>query len=308
MDFVRTPDERFAELPGYGFAPQLRGGHRRRRPGATLRVHHLDEGPADGEVVLLLHGEPSWSLPLPHDDPGAHRCRAPLHRARPRGVRPLGQADPARATTPTPATSSGSASCSSITSTSTASRWSARTGVACSGCVWWRSTRSGSPGWWRPTPSCPTGDANPGDAFLAWQRFSQEVPEFPTGFIINGGCTSDLAPEVIAAYDAPFPDESYKEGARQFPMLVPTSPDDPGRAGEPRRVEDARDVRQAVPVRVQRRRPDHQGRRSCAARSASPARRASPTRRSRAAVTSSRRTAVPSSRRSWPTFIAANPA
>jgi haloalkane dehalogenase len=73
----------------------------------------------------------------------------------------------------------------------------------------------------------PTGDANPGDAFLAWQRFSQEVPEFPTGAIINGGCTTDLSPEVIAAYDAPFPDETFKEGARQFPLLVPTAPDDP---------------------------------------------------------------------------------
>jgi haloalkane dehalogenase len=73
----------------------------------------------------------------------------------------------------------------------------------------------------------PTGDRHPGDAFLAWQRFSQEVPELPVGRIVNGGCTTDLDPTVIAAYDAPFPDERYKEGARQFPVLVPTSPEDP---------------------------------------------------------------------------------
>jgi haloalkane dehalogenase len=73
----------------------------------------------------------------------------------------------------------------------------------------------------------PTGDRPPGDAFLAWQRFSQETPEFPVGRIVNGGCTSDLADDVIAAYDAPFPDDTYKAGARQFPMLVPTSADDP---------------------------------------------------------------------------------
>jgi haloalkane dehalogenase len=73
----------------------------------------------------------------------------------------------------------------------------------------------------------PTGDRPAGDAFLAWQRFSQETPDFAVGKIVNGGCTSDLKPEVIAAYDAPFPDDSYKEGARQFPLLVPTSPDDP---------------------------------------------------------------------------------
>ena len=73
----------------------------------------------------------------------------------------------------------------------------------------------------------PTGDRHPGDAFLAWQRFSQETPEFAVGKIVDGGCTTDLTPEVVAAYDAPFPDESYKEGARQFPLLVPSSPDDP---------------------------------------------------------------------------------
>jgi haloalkane dehalogenase len=73
----------------------------------------------------------------------------------------------------------------------------------------------------------PTGDTNPGDAFFAWQRFSQEVDEFPTGAIVRGGCAKPVAPEVEAAYDAPFPDESYKAGARQFPLLVPSRPDDP---------------------------------------------------------------------------------
>src|SRR5208282_4390664 len=66
----------------------------------------------------------------------------------------------------------------------------------------------------------PTGDGGMSDAFMAWQRFSQEVETMPIGPIVNGGCTTDLTPEVIAAYDAPFPDERYKEGARQFPLLV----------------------------------------------------------------------------------------
>jgi len=73
----------------------------------------------------------------------------------------------------------------------------------------------------------PTGDVAPGEAFFAWQRFSQEVDEFPTGVIVNAGCVTDLTPEVQAAYDAPFPDESYKAGDRAFPLLVPSSPDDP---------------------------------------------------------------------------------
>ena len=73
----------------------------------------------------------------------------------------------------------------------------------------------------------PTGDHSPGDAFLQWQKFSQETPVFPAGQIVNKGSATALPEEVIAAYDAPFPDESYKEAARQFPTLVPTTPDDP---------------------------------------------------------------------------------
>jgi haloalkane dehalogenase len=73
----------------------------------------------------------------------------------------------------------------------------------------------------------PTGDQKMPDAFLAWRKFSQETPEFPVGSIVNGGCAGDLLPEVVAAYDAPFPDDSYKAGVRTFPTLVPASPDDP---------------------------------------------------------------------------------
>jgi haloalkane dehalogenase len=80
----------------------------------------------------------------------------------------------------------------------------------------------------------PTGDNKPGEAFLRWQTYSQETPIFHVGGIIKGGCKTDLSPEVIEAYNAPFPDDTYKEGARQFPMLVPTRPDDP--ASEPNRA------------------------------------------------------------------------
>jgi haloalkane dehalogenase len=73
----------------------------------------------------------------------------------------------------------------------------------------------------------PTGDHNPGDAFKSWQDYSQKVPEFPAGAIINRATTTELPQAVIDAYDAPYPDESYKEGARQFPLLVPIIPTDP---------------------------------------------------------------------------------
>ena len=73
----------------------------------------------------------------------------------------------------------------------------------------------------------PTGDEPMGEAFLMWQEYSQNTPDLHVGGIVSGGCVNRLAPEVVAAYDAPFPDDSFKEGARQFPLLVPTSPEDP---------------------------------------------------------------------------------
>jgi haloalkane dehalogenase len=76
----------------------------------------------------------------------------------------------------------------------------------------------------------PTGDGTPTEAFLGWLKFSQEVEIFPTGAIVNMGCTTELGPEIVAAYDTPFPEQVYAEGARQFPTLVPISPDDPAAA------------------------------------------------------------------------------
>jgi haloalkane dehalogenase len=73
----------------------------------------------------------------------------------------------------------------------------------------------------------PTGDGRMSEAFAAWQKFSQEVAELPVGAIVAGGCAVKPSDDVVAAYNAPFPDESYKEGARVFPLLVPTRPDDP---------------------------------------------------------------------------------
>ncbi|MFQ5578817.1 MAG: haloalkane dehalogenase, partial [Anaerolineae bacterium] len=72
-----------------------------------------------------------------------------------------------------------------------------------------------------------TGDQPMPDAFYRWQEFSQQVSRFPVGRVIQGGCASQLPPEMVAAYEAPFPDESFKAGARIFPALVPTTPDDP---------------------------------------------------------------------------------
>jgi haloalkane dehalogenase len=227
MDSLRTPDTRFEGLEGYAFephyadVPDLDGG--------TLRMHYLDEGPADGEVVLLLHGEPSWSF--------LYRKMIPvLTDAGLRTVTPdlvgFGRSDkPAQRTDYTygrhvewlRSLVFGELDLRGVTLV--CQDWGGLLGLRLVGEHPDRFARVVA-----ANTFLPTGDGNPGEAFLNWQRFSQEVESFPTGMIVNGGCTTDLSPEVVAAYDAPFPDETFKEGARQFPLLVPTSPDDPASA------------------------------------------------------------------------------
>ena len=300
MDALRTPDDRFADLPGYAVRAALRRDPRRRRAarcGCTTSTRAIPTAP----VVLLLHGEPSWSYLYRHMIPV-------LVDAGLRAVAPdlvgFGRSDkPTRAhgLHLRPPRRSGCRRTCSTRSTCGTSRSSARTGAASSACASSPPSPTASPRWWPPTRSSPPATARPSEAFLAWQKFSQEVPELPIGGIVNGGCTTDLSPEVIAAYDAPFPDETYKEGARQFPVLVPTSPDDPEAAAEPGRLGGAVGLRAPVRLRLQRLGPGHGRQRAAPASTASSAPRASRTRRSRAGATSSRRTGARSSRRSWST-------
>ena len=224
MDVLRTPDERFEGLAGYPFAaryaevPDLDGG--------TLRMHYLDEGPADGEVVLLLHGEPSWSylyrkmIPVIAD--AGLRAVAPDLVGFGRSDKPASRTDYsyARHVEWLRSLVFGELDLQGVTLVG--QDWGGLVGLRLVGEHPDRFARVVA-----ANTFLPTGDGHPGDAFLAWQKFSQEVETFPTGFIINAGCTTDLPEPVIAGYDAPFPDESFKEGARQFPLLVPSRPDDP---------------------------------------------------------------------------------
>ena len=218
MDVLRTPDDRFADLPDFPFAP-----HYVEVDG--LRMHHLDEGPADAPVVLLLHGEPSWSY--------LYRWMIPaLVDAGLRAVAidliGFGRSDkPANRKDYTYQshvdwTWAAIEAIGLTDITLVCQDWGGLIGLRLVGEHPERFARVVA-----ANTTLPTGDQHPGEAFLAWQRFSQETPEFPVGAIVNGGCVSELSAEVIAAYDAPFPDETYKAGARQFPTLVPTSPDDP---------------------------------------------------------------------------------
>lgn len=227
METYRTPDEQFADLPDYPFAPHyvsVDDGE-----GGTLRVHYLDEGPADAPPVLLMHGEPSWSFLYRHMVPvlvaAGHRVVAPDLVGFGRSDKPLATTDYtyARHVDWMRQALFGHLDLRGITFFG--QDWGGLVGLRLVAAEPDRVARVavGNTG-------LPTGHGTPTDAFLAWQRFSQEVDTFPTGAIINGGCTTDLSAEVVAGYDAPFPVEEAKAGARIFPALVPTSTDDPASA------------------------------------------------------------------------------
>ncbi|TDF41858.1 alpha/beta fold hydrolase [Alteromonadaceae bacterium M269] len=221
MEYLRTPDSQFTDLEGFSFSPNYL--HVDDNEGGQLRVHYLDEGPKDGQVVLLLHGEPSWcylyrkTIPtliehgfrvIAPDLVGFGRSDKPTKRTDYTYIRHLNWL---KSTVKQLNLSNVTLVCQD---------WGGLLGL--------RMVAEDPEQYARVLATntfLPTGDIEPNDAFLNWKKFSQEVPSFPASGIIKGATVNKLTPEIIAAYDAPFPDESYKEGARQFPVLVPISPD-----------------------------------------------------------------------------------
>jgi haloalkane dehalogenase len=229
MKSLRTPDERFEHLPDFPFEPHyltIADGE-----GGELRVHYLDEGPADAAPVLLMHGEPSWSFLYRHMVPvlvaAGHRVVVPDLIGFGRSDKPTEQSDYTYARHVAWMSDALFDQLDLRDITFFGQDWGGLVGLRLVAAQPDRFARVvvGNTG-------LPTGDRPPNEAFLAWQKFSQTAPQFPIGNIVNGGCATDLSPEVIAAYDAPFPDDTYKAGARIFPSLVPTSTDDPAHADQ----------------------------------------------------------------------------
>ena len=224
MKALRTPDDRFSGLPGYDFEPHYLEVDD--TEGGTLRLHYLDEGPQDAKPVLLLHGEPSWCFlyrkMIPLLVAAGHRVVAPDLIGFGRSDKPAARTDYTyqRHVDWVREALFDQLDLSDITLV--CQDWGGLIGLRLVGEHPERFARVVA-----ANTMLPTGDHHPGDAFLKWQKFSQETPVFAVGKIIQGGCATALPDEVVAAYDAPFPDESFKEGARQFPTLVPVSPDDP---------------------------------------------------------------------------------
>ena len=227
MDVIRTPDNRFENLPDYPFAPHyalvptIDNGR-----DSEVRVHYLDEGPSDAAPVLLMHGETSWSYlyrrMIPPLVAAGHRVIAPDLVGFGRSDKPMKQQDYtyARHVAWMSALVFDRLDLTDITFFG--QDWGGLIGLRLVAAQPDRYARVviGNTG-------LPTGHGPASEAFLAWQKFSQETPDFPVGKIVSGGTAGGLDPAVVAAYDAPFPDDRFKAGARIFPTLVPTSADDP---------------------------------------------------------------------------------
>lgn len=222
---LRTPDTRFADLPDYPFAPNYLEIVDDRL--GALRLHYLDEGPRDGPIILLMHGEPSWSYlyrkMIPPLVDAGFRCIAPDLIGFGKSDKPTQKSDYSYAR-------HVGWMCSFLTQldlsevTLFCQDWGGLLGlrvVAAHSGRFARLVISNT-----ALPEGSLGEFN--IAFTNWRLFAKYAPVLPIGRILNKGSARGCDAATRAAYDAPFPNRRYKAGARIFPQLVPTSPDDPG--------------------------------------------------------------------------------
>ena len=223
MKALRTPDERFKNLKGFPFEPnytEVPDGE-----GGRLRIHYIDEGPRTADPVLLIHGEPSWSYlyrkMIPILIEAGNRVIVPDLVGFGRSDKPAERSD---------YTFQRHVDWMQAWLDQAGLNRTTFMGQDWGGLIGLRLVANNPDRFARvvvANTGLPTGDGPISEAFLNWRKFSVEVPDFNVGQIIAMGCKTSLSEEVIAAYNAPFPDDTYKEGARIFPSLVPISPDDP---------------------------------------------------------------------------------
>lgn len=220
MQVLRTPEAAFADLPDYPFTAHYVDVETQGIP--ALRLHYVDEGPRDAAPILLLHGEPTWSYLyrkfVPPLAAAGHRVLAPDLIGFGKSDKPASRDD-----------------YSYERHVAWMSDWLTQLDLNnitlfCQdwgGLIGLRLVAAFPDRFARLVISntyLPVGE-NIGPGFDGWRAFSQATPEFKSGRIVDGGCNRALTSAEIAAYDAPFPDENFKGGARQFPVLVPVTPD-----------------------------------------------------------------------------------
>jgi haloalkane dehalogenase len=222
---LRTPDERFANLPGYPFAPHylddLEGC-------AGLRVHYLDEGPRDApKVFLCLHGQPTWSYlyrrMIPVFAAAGHRVVAPDLPGFGRSDKP---ADDARYTFMfhRDMLKNLVLRLDLHNVVLVVQDWGGLLGLTLP-----MEMPERFSGLLIMNTAFATGDVPLGQGFLDWRAWNNKNPDMAVGKLLARSCPQ-LTPAEAAAYDAPFPDASFKGGVRRFPNLVPDHPDAEGAA------------------------------------------------------------------------------
>jgi haloalkane dehalogenase len=215
MNVFRTPDERFEDLPGYPYEPryvEVEG----------LRLHHIDEG--SGPAVLCFHGEPDWSYLYRHMLEGlvasGHRVVCPDLVGFGRSDKPTDQNWYTYERHVEYVTRHlEQVELSDVTVV--VQDWGGPIGLR------WAVEHAEQVGRLViMNTGLFTGRVSKG--FMAWREFAERTPDLPVGIIMQGATTTELAPEVIAAYEAPFPNAESKAGAQRFPLLVPLTEHEDG--------------------------------------------------------------------------------
>lgn len=217
MKVLRTPEAAFEGVTDYPFSPNYLDVTDA-LSGANLRVHYIDEGPRDAPVVLMMHGEPSWSYLY-------RKMVAPVVAAGFRVVAPdligFGKSDK-------PAAQSDYSYARHV---AWMRSWVEQLDLqnVTLACQDWGSLVglrlvAEMPDRFAGVALSNGGLPEGGDApraFAIWRAFSKWSPVFPIGKIVSAGTKRGLSLDEIAAYDAPFPNSSFKAGARIFPSFVP---------------------------------------------------------------------------------------
>lgn len=224
MKVLRTPDDRFSDLPDFDHPAQY--AEVPDGDGGTLRMSYLDVGPADGPVALLLHGEPTWSFLYRHVirvlTAEGVRCVAPDMVGFGRSDKPADIEDHSyrRHVEWTRALVLDALDLRDITVV----------GQDWGGLIGLRLVAEHPDRFARVVAAntgLPTGDHGMPDIWWQFRRAVETAEVLDVGRLVDSGCVRPMSPEVRAAYDAPFPSEEYKAGPRAMPRLVPTGPDDP---------------------------------------------------------------------------------
>ncbi len=218
MDFVRTPDERFATLPGFPYSPRYLQLD-------ELRMAYVDEGDPAAPTVLMLHGEPTWSYlyrkMIPVFVDAGFRAVAPDLIGFGRSDKPSRMSDYSyRQHVDWVVAFLNALNLTEITLV--CQDWGSLLGLRIAAEHGERFSQIVVANGFLPTADRPVPRA-----FKLWRAFAQYSPWFPIGRIVAAGCVNKPSAEEIAAYDAPFPGSAFKAGARAFPRLVPTEANDP---------------------------------------------------------------------------------